>query len=530
MKGFLKWFGSKAKMKRWMLVILIGMILTCYGISKITIFNELTILQVFKIVISFVVGFTMIVLGLVFSQKRVLELLIEDTDDRMKKGKENINTKSLIFNKKVYEEGPNVVVIGGGAGLNYVIKGMKKYTNNITAIVTVSDYGKVASFSRKELDLKPIENVKQGIISLANKEETMRNLMEYKFEFGKLKDLSFGDIYISAMQGISKDFSEAIVKTANVLNITGKILPVTLEEVKICAELEDGTIIEEKDKIPEIVTDKVTKINRMFITPNNCRPAPGVLEAIEKADAIIIGPGSLYTNVIPNLLVKNVSTTIKNSKAIKIYVSNIMTDPGQTDDYSLADHLDAIMEHAGKEIIDYCIYDTGEVVPEYIKKYNKQGADLVEQDISKAKTKGIRLLQKDLSIVENDTIRHNPDAIAEAIIEIICDDLKFQDKQNEPGYLRLISKLKQRKENVKVEKKQEKKKNKIINKSQENKKTKEQGKKKSKFNKKYKERIESIQHSEEKRLENLKELEAKEQEEKEKFLKEIKEESKKKNS
>lgn len=521
MKGFFKWFQSNAKMKRWMLVILLGIILTCYGISKITIFNELTILQVLKIVISFVVGFTLIILGLVFSQKRVLELLIEDTDDRIQSGKENVNTKSLIFNKKVYQEGPNVVVIGGGAGLNYVIKGMKTYTNNITAIVTVSDYGKVSSFSRKELNLKPIEDIKEGIVSLANQEETMKNLMEYQFTTGKLKDLSFGDIYIAAMQGISKDFSEAIVKTSEVLEITGKVLPVTLEEVKICAELDDGTVVEEKEKIPEVVADKVTKINRMFLSPNNCKAAPGVLEAIEKADAIIIGPGSLYTNVIPNLLVKNVASTIKNSKAIKIYVSNIMTDPGQTDDYSLTDHLDAIIEHAGKEMIDYCIYDTGEVVPEYIKKYNRQGADLVQQDITKARTKGVKLLQKNLSIIENDTIRHNPDAIAEAIIEIICDDLKFQDKQNDPSYLRLTSKLKQGREKGKVEKK---KKNKSkTSKEKPKSKKKEAPKKKSKFNRKYQERIESIQMSDEKRLENLKE-----QQEKEKFLQEIKEETKKK--
>lgn len=517
MKGILKWFEPKAKMKRWMLVILVGIILTCYGISKITIFSELTILQVLKIIVSFIIGFTLIIFGLVFSQKRVLELLIEDTDHRMKSGKENVNTKSLIFNKKVYEEGPNVVVIGGGTGLNYVIKGMKKYTNNITAIVTVSDYGKVSTFSRKELNLQPIEDIKEGMISLANQEDEMRKLMEYQFPSGKLKNISFGDVYIAAMQGISKDLSEAIVKGSEVLNITGKILPVTLEEIKICAELEDGTVIEEKDKIPEMVENKVTKINRMFITPNNCRPAPGVIEAIEKADAIIIGPGSLYTNVIPNLLVKNVSTAIKNSNAIKIYVSNIMTDPGQTDDYSLSDHLDAIMEHAGKGIIDCCIYDTGEVVPEYIKKYNKQGSDLVEQDITKARTKGIRLLQKDLSIVENESIRHNPDAIAEAIIELICEDLKFQDKQNEPSYLRLAAKLKQRKQVVKTEKKKAEKKEAKHSKT----KKKETPKKKSKFNKKYQDRIESIQTSDEKRIQNLKE-----QQEKEEFLKQVKEETK----
>lgn len=498
MKGFFEWFKSGAKMKRWMLLILIGMVLACYGISKITIFTELTIIQVIKIIISFVLGFTCIILGLVFSQKRILELLVQDTDIRVQKGKKEINTNKLIFNKKIYEDGPNVVVIGGGSGLNYVIKGMKKYTNNITAIVTVSDYGRENSISRKELNLKPLDDIKESIIALSNDENEMQKLMDYKFSNNKLQNLSFGDIYLLAMEEANKSFSDAIAKASNILNMTGTVLPVTLEEIKICAELEDGTIIEEKDKIPEIISNKVTKINRIFISPNNSRPAPGVLEAIEKADAIIIGPGSLYTNVIPNLLVKNIANTIKNSKALKVYVSNIMTDPGQTDDYSLSDHIDAIIEHAGKGIVDYCIYDTGEVVPEFIKMYNLKGAELVEQDIAKAKAKGIKLLKKDLSIVEDGSIRHNPDAIAEAIIEIICDDMKFEDRQNEPEFLRLTSKLKQRKKVVKKENKAKK----LTNKTKEQPKRKNH--KQSKFNKKYQERVKSIQTSEAQRIENLK--------------------------
>ena len=498
MKGFFEWFKSGAKMKRWMLLIIVGMVLACYGISKITIFTELTIMQVVKIIISFVIGFTCIILGLVFSQKRILEILVQDTDIRTAKGKKVVNANKLIFNKKVYEEGPNVVVIGGGSGLNYVIKGMKKYTNNITAIVTVSDYGREASTSRKELNLKPVDDIKESIIALSNNETEMQKLMDYKFSNSKLKNLTFGDIYMLAMEETNKQLSDGIANTSKVLNITGSVLPVTLEEIKICAELEDGTIIEEKDKIPEVISNKVTKINRIYISPNNSRPAPGVLEAIEKADAIIIGPGSLYTNVIPNLLVKNVANSIKNSKAIKIYVSNIMTDPGQTDDYSLSDHIDAIVEHAGKGIVDYCIYDTGEVVPEFIKMYNLKGSELVEQDIAKAKAKGIKLLKKDLSIVEDGSIRHNPDAIAEAIIDIICDDMKFQDKQNEPEYLRLTSKLKQRKKVAKKETKVKK----ATNKQRQPKKTKNH--KQSKFNKKYQERVKSIQTSEAQRIENLK--------------------------
>ena len=175
--------------------------------------------------------------------------------------------------------------------------------------------------------------------------------------------------------------------------------------MKICAELDDGTIVEEKEQIPQVVFDKVAKIERIYINPTNCIPAPGVIEAIKEADAIIIGPGSLYTNVIPNLLVKNVSKTIKESNAIKIYVSNIMTEPGQTDNYSLSDHIKAIIDHAGKGIVDYCIYDSGEIIPEFIKIYNKKGSDVVEQDIQKAKELGIKLLEKNLSQIIDDIIQ-----------------------------------------------------------------------------------------------------------------------------
>ena len=292
------------------------------------------------------------------------------------------------------------------------------------------------------------------------------------------------------------DFTEAIEKSKYILNITGRVLPVTLDEIDICAELENGMVVEEKEKIPEVVFDKVTKINRIYIKPSNCVPAPGVLEAIKNADAIIIGPGSLYTNVIPNLLVKNVSRTIKESRAIKIYISNIMTQAGQTDNYAISDHLQAIIDHAGEGIIDYCIYDTGEVVPEYVRKYNKDGQELVEQDIQKCKEKGIKLLQRDLSDIIDNNIRHNPKAVAEAIVQIICDDLKFKDRQSDPQYVMLNSRLKQ-------EKKKKKNVVPIFKIKEDSKKQNKAEKKTSKFNEKYKERIESIKTSEEKRLDNL---------------------------
>lgn len=490
MKGFFKWFKKEAKMKRWMLLIMVGILLACYGMVLLLAGKQLQFFDLVKIVVSFVIGFTLVIVGNIFMQRRTLELLVQETDtrDEAKTG----NVKSLIFNKKVYEEGPNIVVIGGGSGLDSVLKGLKNYTSNITAIVTVSDYGAQVSDSRKLLETLPLDDIKNSFVALSENETIMNGIMNYKFTEGRLKSLSFGDIYLLAMKELYGDFTASIEQSKHVLNITGKVLPVTLEAIDICAELEDGTIIQNKEKIPEIVSDKVSKINRIFITPSNCTPAPGVIEAIQKADAIIIGPGSLYTNVIPNLLVKGVAKAIKENKGFKIYISNIMTEPGQTDNYSLSEHIKAIHEHAGKGIIDYCIYDTGEIVPEFIRRYNREGADLVEQDVAKAKEEGVKLLQRNLSYIDSEFIRHNPDAIASSIIELVCEDLKFKDMQNDAKYLMLNTRLKDTKKKLKTTMDSKP--------GKQHKKEKNITRSKSKFAEKYNDRIQSIRESDEKAL------------------------------
>jgi len=494
MNGLMQWFKSSNKMKRWIFLILIGIILACYGLAKILVMKEISFTEVGQVVVIFVIGFLAIVLGLIFLNKRTLEVLIESTDERME-NKKNVNVKSLIFNKTVYDKGPNIVVIGGGTGLDTVLYGMKKYTNNLTAIVTISDYGEAATNSRKELQMLPLGDVKDSIVSLASKDGQIDKLFNYEFTKGKLRGLNFSDIYFSAMQEINGNFEDSIIKSNEVLNMVGKVIPVTLDEMKIVAELANGYIVEEKSRIPEVVSDKITKINRILISPTNCRPAPGVIDAIKNADCIIIGPGSLYTNVIPNLLVNGVTKAIKESSAIKVYISNIMTEPGQTDNYSVSDHLNAIIDHCGTGVVDYCIYDTGEIIPEFIKKYNKGGQDLVEQDIEKVR--GIKFLQRNLAVVSDDFIRHDPNLVASSIIELICDDLKYQDKQNDPQYMMLNNKLREEKRINKIKKDMKKKEKKAKSGKDKNKEGK-RSKSKSKFSNKYSERIASIRESDRK--------------------------------
>ena len=218
MKGFFKWFKKESKMKRWMLVIILGILLACYGMVILLTGEQLGFMDLAKIVASFVIGFTLVIIGNIFMQRRTLELLVQETDkrDEAKTG----NVKSLIFNKKVYDEGPNIVVIGGGSGLDSVLKGLKNYTSNITAIVTVSDYGAGISDSRKLLETMPLDDIKNSFVALSENETIMNGILNYKFTEGRLKSLSFGDIYLLAMKELYGDFTASIEQTKNVLNIS----------------------------------------------------------------------------------------------------------------------------------------------------------------------------------------------------------------------------------------------------------------------------------------------------------------------
>ena len=505
MKGIMHWLKSSSKMKRWIFLILVGIVLTCYGISDILVTKEMQFSEAGKIVVIFAIGFVLIVLGLIMLNKRNMELFIEATDERMK-NKKNVNVKSLIFDRTIYDKGPKIVVIGGGAGLNTILTGMKKYTNNLTAIVAVSEYGKEPSESRKRLQTAlPFEDIKDSIVSLEpeNRDE-IGKLLNHEMINPQLRGLKFSDIYYTAMNEIYRNDVKAISKSSSVFNIIGKVLPVSNDEMRICAELENGYVVENKDMIPEIVSEKMTRINRVYIQPSNCKPAEGVIEAIKEADSIIIGPGSLYTNIIPNLLVNGVAKAIKESKAQKIYVNNIMTELGQTDDYSVADHLKAIIEHCGEGLIDYCIYDTGEVIPEYIKKYNLEGSDLVEQKLDDPKLKKIKFIKKNISTIIDGKVRHDPNMVAEAAIKLICNDLKYEDRENDPEYVMLNAKLKSDKRINKIKKIQSKEEKKKSNKNQKTTQSKHSKTRQSKFSNKYSERIKSIRESDEKFKQNHK--------------------------
>ncbi|MFA5524198.1 MAG: gluconeogenesis factor YvcK family protein, partial [Tissierellales bacterium] len=263
-------------------------------------------------------------------------------------------------NKKQYEnkcltKAPKVVVIGGGTGLSVFLRGLKEYTHDITAIVTVADDGGGSGILREDLGMLPPGDIRSCIIALANTEPAMEKLLQYRFKEGRLKGQSFGNLFIAAMNEIHGNFEKAIKEMSSVLAVTGKVLPMTLENVKLYARLEDEHIIEGESNISVKSCEYRSRIDSVYIKPEKVKPVEEAIMAIREADCIVLGPGSLYTSVIPNILVEDIANEICQSKATKVYISNVMTQPGETDNYGVLEHVNAIIKHSKDCIIDYVI-------------------------------------------------------------------------------------------------------------------------------------------------------------------------------
>lgn len=316
---------------------------------------------------------------------------------------------------------PKIVVVGGGTGLSILLKGLKKFTSNITAIVTVADDGGGSGVLREDLGMLPPGDIRACMLALANTEPTMEKLFQYRFEDGMLKGQSFGNIFIAAMNGVYGNFETAIKEASNVLAITGKVYPMTLENVIISAELHNGKIIKGESHISKGSTAEKSKIKRVSIEPDIINPLPEALEAIREADFIVLGPGSLYTSVIPNLLVGDIINEICKAKAPKAYIVNVMTEPGETDGYSIIDHVDAILKHSRGDILDYVIANTEEIPKNILQRYERDGSVPViikEDDERKLAGKGITLIGNSLVYIEKDYIKHNNIKLSELLIHL----------------------------------------------------------------------------------------------------------------
>lgn len=317
-----------------------------------------------------------------------------------------------------YLNGPKVVVIGGGTGLSTMLRGLKKYTHNITAIVTVADDGGGSGVLREDLGMLPPGDIRNCILALANTEPTMEKLLQYRFTDGMLKGQSFGNLFLAAMNGISNSFEEAVKKMSEVLAVSGKVLPVTLDDVKLKAKLKNGIVIDGESLIPKLQMKEKSPIERIFLEPKDAKPVKEALTDIMEADEIILGPGSLYTSIIPNLLVNDVCEAIEESKAIKVYVCNIMTQPGETIGYDANAHVDALFLH-GLKSLDYIIVNNGEIPYEYKDRYKEDMSQPVGYDAESFKKRGIKVIEKDVLAIRNNYIRHDEQKLAEILMGLI---------------------------------------------------------------------------------------------------------------
>ena len=312
-----------------------------------------------------------------------------------------------------------VVVIGGGTGLSTMLRGLKQYTSHITAIVTVGDDGGGSGKLREDLGMLPPGDIRNCILALADTEPLMEDLLQYRFTEGSLKGQCFGNLFLAAMAGISENFEDAVQKMSSVLAVKGKVLPVTLDDMKLVAELENGEIIEGESKIPSEVIVRNTRIKKIAIKPIDAKPLEEAIKAINNADVIIMGPGSLYTSIIPNLLVKGIPEAICKSPAKKVYISNVMTQPGETDGFKVSNHLKVLMDYGVAENIDYVIANNGIIPPDIKEKYAKENAELVVLDYENISNLNVKVIEADLVKITKRYVKHNAEKLAELIMKNI---------------------------------------------------------------------------------------------------------------
>ena len=422
----LKWFYPGIKLKRWLLVFSIGVMLASFGIALVLNYEYLGLVEeeIFRLVykfsgsydygVMFTVGAVIVAVGaciMLYATRSIIYSIIT-----VLMPDESEHFIDVIYRerklKKKLDSGPAVTVIGGGHGLSVLLRGIKSSTSKVSAVVTVADDGGSSGRLREELGIIPPGDLRNCLVALADTEPLMEKLFQYRFE-GKtaLAGHSFGNLFIAAMNEVTGDMETALKESSKVLAVKGRVIPASKEYVRLDAVMTDGTVVEGESQIPEAHK----KIRRVQLFPRKVEAVPAAIEAIETADAIILGPGSLYTSIMPNLLVDGVAKALKSSRAIKIYICNVLTQPGETDNYTASAHAKAILDHAGKGVIDYVLVNSAPVPQKFISNSKP-----VEVDEDKINAMGMGLIKADL-ISDTDVGRHDPDKLCAAVIKIIED-------------------------------------------------------------------------------------------------------------
>ena len=407
----LRWLAPGAGFKRWMAIALIGLFVLYDAFARYANaqgwnlnLNELIddiavdyIKPSLVTTILFSVGGLLLLVGVILSVRSLVVFARTSPHDNAR-----------------LRDGYTIVAIGGGTGLSTLLRGLKSHSTNLTAVVTVSDDGGSSGRLQKEFGVLPPGDIRNCLVALADDEAMVTDLFRYRFSEGEgLSGHSFGNLFLVAMTGITGNFEVAIRESSRVLNIVGRVLPSTLGMARLCARFKDGTIV----KGESMITATHKPIESVYFEPSVIEPLDEVIAAIRSADAIILGPGSLYTSIIPNLLVARVAREIATARAVKMYICNVMTQPGETDSLSASQHVEALSAIVSERVFDYVI--TNARAPERLReKYEAEGQIPVEPDVERIRQLGFTPIIADV-ISENQTVRHDSAKLANVVIDVI---------------------------------------------------------------------------------------------------------------
>lgn len=423
--GWISWLCPGINLKRWLALFTLGVLLCGLGLAFF--FNyqimgkaeELLFQMTYMTtgsysnglimamgVVLLVLGFGIMVYGtrrLIFS---VVEALIPDKSGSL---------METIFVQRKLTHGPAITVIGGGTGLSTLLRGMKYITNNCTAVVTSADDGGSSGRLRKELGIIPPGDLRNCLTALADREPLMERIMQYRFQGDSpLAGHCFGNLFIAAMAQAEGGMEEGLDATSQILKVRGRVVPSTLENIQLKAEMTDGSVVFGESNIPQVKKC----IQRMSMLPADAPASKTAVEAILNADILVFGPGSLYTSIIPNLLVEGVREAIEQSSAVKIYICNVMTQPGETDGYGAYDHVKALINHMGFQFLDYVVVNNQKISVDRLQQYSEEGSVPVSADVEKIRNLGITVVQASL-VSKKDLVRHDPQKLAQVLISMI---------------------------------------------------------------------------------------------------------------